>query len=104
MLRKICALVLAMALLASAFACTSVQEDSSSETNNTDTSASSDLQSSGTDASENEDDTESTEEASGGVLRIVTAGKGSGIGFPAGFTGYYERIYSYPALESLARI
>ena len=35
MLRKICALVLAMALLASAFACTSVQEDSSSETNNT---------------------------------------------------------------------
>ena len=104
MLRKICALVLAMALLASAFACTSVQEDSSSETNNTDTSASSDLQSSGTDASENEEDTESTEEASGRVLRIVTAGKGSGIGFPAGFTGYYERIYSDPALESLARI
>ena len=82
MLRKICALVLAMALLASAFACTSVQEDSSSEVNNTDTSASSDLQSSGTDASEDEDDTESTEEASGGVLRIVTAGKGPGSDSP----------------------
>ena len=97
MLRKICALTLALPLLFTAFGCSSVQGSSEAS------KSSKTSESSGTSEATNESTSETTENG-GGVLRIVTAGKGSGIGFPAGFTGYYERIYSDPALESLARI
>lgn len=97
MLRKICALTLALTLLFTAFGCSSVQGSSEAS------KSSKTSESSGTSEATNESTSETTENG-GGVLRIVTAGKGSGIGFPAGFTGYYERIYSDPALESLARI
>ena len=97
MLRKICALTLALTLLFTAFGCSSVQGSSEAS------KSSKTSESSGTSEATNESTSETTENG-GGVLRIVTAGKGSGIGFPAGFTGYYERIYSDPALESLACI
>ena len=97
MLRKICALTLVLTLLFTAFGCSSVQGSSEAS------KSSKTSESSGTSEATNESTSETTENG-GGVLRIVTAGKGSGIGFPAGFTGYYERIYSDPALESLARI
>lgn len=102
MLRKISALVLALTILLTTFGC-------STKTTETDNSSKADVSTTGSDVSSDTgttstEDTSTEDTAQGGVLRIVTAGKGSGIGFPAGYTGYYERIYSDPALESLARI
>ena len=102
MLRKISALVLALTILLTTFGC-------STKTTETDNSSKADVSTTSSDVSSDTgttstEDTSTEDTAQGGVLRIVTAGKGSGIGFPAGYTGYYERIYSDPALESLARI
>ncbi len=104
MTRKITALVLVLALLMALAGCgQKTPESSGTESkagSKTESKAGTEVSSQGTESEE----PASSQASQGGVLRMVTAGKGSGIGFPAGFVGYYERIYSDPALESLARI